>query len=174
MNMKSILRWICVLPAAIVGMYIFYLFSLLLGYINFGWNVVINGNSYAIIGIIASVLANGFAGAGFVYLGVYTAPKFKVVTALTLMIISVLGSIYGICDDVHQGVFSWFETIKLLLTSFGSIVAFLNIEDNIEEMIDIPEIPIRDNYESDETYKLRVKNYREEIEKIRKRKWYSY
>ena len=89
----SVLRWIGVIPASIVGMYVCYLFSMLAGYLNFGWGVTINGETINIVGAIVSILANGFAGYGFVYCGAYVAPRYKGVTALLLMIVLVIGVI---------------------------------------------------------------------------------
>lgn len=51
----NVLRWIGVIPASIVGMYVCYLFSMLAGYLNFGWGVTINGETINIVGAIVSI-----------------------------------------------------------------------------------------------------------------------
>ena len=48
----NLLRWIGVIPASIVGMYVCYLFSMLAGYLNFGWGVTINGETINIVRLL--------------------------------------------------------------------------------------------------------------------------
>ena len=135
----KVLRWIGVIPASIVGMYICYLFSSLAGYLNFGWGITINGETINIVSAIVSILANGFAGYGFVYCGAYVAPSHKAVTALILMIIIVIGVILGIYHDFTLGQATILETVKLLSNPIGSYIAFDSIKDDVVSSIKTPE-----------------------------------
>lgn len=169
----NVLRWIGVFPASIVGMYVCYLFSMLAGYLNFGWGVTINGETINIVGAIVSILANGFAGYGFVYCGAYVAPRYKGVTALLLMIILVIGVIFGICQDFTLGRATILKTIKLLVNSIGSYIAFESIKEGVVSNIKTPEIPMQDFGESREDYMNRVNEYRDKMKEIKSRKWYN-
>lgn len=165
----KVLRWIGVIPASIVGMYVCYLFSMLTGYLNFGWGVTINGETINIVGAIVSILANGFAGYGFVYCGAYVAPRYKGVTALLLMIVLVIGVIFGIYQDFTLGRATILETIKLLVNPIGSYIAFESIKEDDIANIKTPERPMQDFGESREDYMKRVNEYqyKESVDRIR-------
>lgn len=167
------LRWIGVIPASIVGMYICYLFSMLAGYLNFGWGITINGETINIVGAIVSILANGFAGYGFVCCGTYIAPSHKGVTALILMIILVIGVILGIYQDFALGRATILETVKLLANPIGSYIAFESIKEDVVSNIKTPERPMQKNGENREDYIKRVNEYRDKMKEIKSRKWYN-
>lgn len=169
----NILRWIGIVPASILGMYICYLFSMLAGYLNFGWGITINGETINIVSAIVSILANGFAGYGFVYCGTYVAPSHKSVTALILMIIIVIGVILGIYQDLTLGKATILETVKLLANPIGSYIAFESIKEDVVANIKTPERPMQDFGESREDYMKRVNEYRDKMKKIKSRKWYN-
>ena len=166
----KVLRWIGVIPASIVGMYICYLFSMLAGYLNFGWGITINGETINIVGAIVSILANGFAGYGFVCCGAYVAPSHKAVTALILMIIIMIGVILGIYQDFNLGQATILETVKLLANPIGSYIAFESIKEDVIANIKKTERPIQDFGESREDYLKRVNEYqyKESVNRIRK------
>lgn len=166
----NVLRWIGVIPASIVGMYVCYLFSMLAGYLNFGWGVTINGETINIVGAIVSILANGFAGYGFVYCGAYVAPRHKGVTALLLMIVLVTGVIFGIYQDSTLGRATILETIKLLVNPIGSYIAFESIKEDVIANIKTPGRPMQNFGESREDYMKRVNEhqYEESVNRIRK------
>lgn len=166
----NLLRWIGVIPASIVGMYVCYLFSMLAGYLNFGWGVTINGETINIVGAIVSILANGFAGYGFVYCGAYVAPRYKGVTALLLMIVLVIGVIFGIYQDFALGRATILETIKLLVNLIGSYIAFESIKEDVIADIKTPERPMQNFGEKREDYMKRVNEYqyKESVNRIRK------
>lgn len=164
----NVLRWIGVFPASIVGMYVCYLFSMLAGYLNFGWGITINGETINVVGAIVSILANGFAGYGFVYCGAYVAPSHKAVTALILMIILVIGVILGIYQDFSLGRATILETIRLLVNPIGSYIAFESIKEDVIANIKTPERPMQDFGESREDYMKRVNEYKESVNRIRK------
>lgn len=157
----NVLRWIGVIPASIAGMYVCYLFSMLTGYLNFGWGVTINGETINIVGAIVSILANGFAGYGFVYCGGCVAPSHKSVTALILMIILVVGVIFGIYQDITLGRVTVLETVKLFVNTIGSYIAFDSIKEDVVSDTKTPERPIQDFGESREEYMKRVNEYRD-------------
>ena len=163
----NVLRWIGVFPASIVGMYVCYLFSMLAGYLNFGWGITINGETINVVGAIVSILANGFAGYGFVYCGAYVAPSHKAVTALILMIILVIGVILGIYQDLSLGRATILETIRLLVNAIGSYIAFESIKEDLIANIKTPERPMQDFGESREDYMKRVNEYKESVNRIR-------
>ena len=163
----NVLRWIGVFPASIVGMYVCYLFSMLAGYLNFGWGITINGETINVVGAIVSILANGFAGYGFVYCGAYVAPSHKAVTALILMIILVIGVILGIYQDFSLGRATILETIRLLVNPIGSYIAFESIKEDVIANIKTPERPMQDFGESREDYMKRVNEYKESVNRIR-------
>ena len=163
----NVLRWIGVFPASIVGMYVCYLFSMLAGYLNFGWGITINGETINVVGAIVSILANGFAGYGFVYCGAYVAPSHKAVTALILMIILVIGVILGIYQDLSLGRATILETIRLLVNPIGSYIAFESIKEDVIANIKTPERPMQDFGESREDYMKRVNEYKESVNRIR-------
>lgn len=169
----KVLRWIGVIPASIVGMYVCYLFSMLAGYLNFGWGITINGETINIVGAIVSILANGFAGYGFVYCGTSVAPSYKSVTALILMIIIVIGVIFGIYQDITLGRVTILETVKLLANPIGSYIAFESIKEDVIANIKTPERPMQDFGESREDYMKRVNEYRDKMKEIKSRKWYN-
>lgn len=169
----NILRWIGIVPASILGMYICYLFSMLAGYLNFGWGITVNGETINIISAIVSILANGFAGYGFVYCGSCVAPRFKAVVALVLMIVIVIGVILGIYQDFTLGKATILETVKLLANPIGSCVAFESIKEDVVANIKTPERPMQDFGESREDYMKRVNEYRDKMKKIKSRKWYN-
>lgn len=169
----KVLRWIGVIPASIVGMYICYLFSMLAGYLNFGWGITINGETINIVGAIVSILANGFAGYGFVCCGAYVAPSHKAVTALILMIIIVIGVILGIYQDFNLGKATILETVKLLANPIGSYIAFESIKEDVISNIKTPERPMQNIGESREDYMKRVNEYRDKMKEIKSRKWYN-
>ena len=169
----NILRWIGIVPASILGMYICYLFSMLAGYLNFGWGITINGETINIVSAIVSILANGFAWYGFVYCGTYVAPSHKSVTALILMIIIVIGVILGIYQDLTLGKATILETVKLLANPIGSYIAFESIKEDVVANIKTPERPMQDFGESREDYMKRVNEYRDKMKKIKSRKWYN-
>lgn len=156
----NVLRWIGVFPASIVGMYVCYLFSMLAGYLNFGWGITINGETINVVGAIVSILANGFAGYGFVYCGAYVAPSHKAVTALILMIILVIGVILGIYQDFSLGRATILETIRLLVNPIGSYIAFESIKEDVIANIKTPKRPMQDFGESREDYMKRVNEYK--------------
>lgn len=157
----KVLRWIGVIPASIVGMYICYLFSMLAGYLNFGWGITINGENINIVGSIISILANGFAGYGFVYFGACVAPRFKAKVALVLMIVIVIGVILGIYQDFTLGQATILETVKLITNPIGSYIAFESIKEDAVSNINTPERPIQNYGENREDYMKRVNEYRE-------------
>ena len=163
----NVLRWIGVFPASIVGMYVCYLFSMFAGYLNFGWGITINGETINVVGAIVSILANGFAGYGFVYCGAYVAPSHKAVTALILMIILVIGVILGIYQDFSLGRATILETIRLLVNPIGSYIAFESIKEDVIANIKTPERPMQDFGESREDYMKRVNEYKESVNRIR-------
>lgn len=165
----NVIRWIGVFPASIVGMYVCYLFSMLAGYLNFGWGITINGETINVVGAIVSILANGFAGYGFVYCGVYVAPSHKAVTALILMIIIVIGVILGIYQDFSLGRATILETIRLIVNPIGSYIAFESIKEDVIANIKTPERPMQDFGESREDYMKRVNEYKykESVNRIR-------
>jgi hypothetical protein len=169
----KVLRWIGVIPASIVGMCVCYLFSMLTGYLNFGWGITINGETINIVGAIVSILANGFAGYGFVYCGASVAPSHKSVTALILMIIIVIGVIFGIYQDITLGRVTILETVKLLTNPIGSYIAFESIKEAVISNINTPERPMQDFGESREDYMKRVNEYRDKMKEIKSRKWYN-
>lgn len=105
--------------------------SMLAGYLNFGWGVTINGETINIAGAIVSILANGFAGYGFVYCGAYVAPRYKGVTALLLMIVLVIGVIFGIYQDFTLGRVTILETVELLVNPIGSYIVFESIKEDV-------------------------------------------
>lgn len=165
----NVLRWIGVFPASIVGMYVCYLFSMLAGYLNFGWGITINGETINVVGAIVSILANGFAGYGFVYCGAYVAPSHKAVTALILMIILVIGVILGIYQDLSLGRATILETIRLLVNPIGSYIAFESIKEDVIANLKTPERPMQDFGESREDYMKKVNEYKykESVNRIR-------
>lgn len=156
----NVLRWIGVFPASIVGMYVCYLFSMLAGYLNFGFGITINGETINVVGAIVSILANGFAGYGFVYCGAYVAPSHKAVTALILMIILVIGVILGIYQDFSLGRATILETIRLLVNPIGSYIAFESIKEDVIANLKTPERQMQDFCESREDYMKRVNEYK--------------
>ncbi|MCI7452372.1 MAG: hypothetical protein MSB11_05210 [Prevotella sp.] len=156
----NVLRWIGVFPASIVGMYVCYLFSMLSGYLNFGCGITINGETINVVGAIVSILANGFAGYGFVYCGAYVAPSHKAVTALILMIILVIGVILGIYQDFSLGRATILETIRLLVNPIGSYIAFESIKEDVIANLKTPERPMQYFGESREDYMKRVNEYK--------------
>lgn len=166
----NVLRWIGVIPASIVGMYVCYLFSMLTGYLNFGWGVTINGETINIVGAIVSILANGFAGYGFVYCGACVAPSHKSVTALILMIILVVGVIFGIYQDITLGRVTVLETVKLFLNPIGSYIAFESIKEDVVADTKTPERPMQDFGESREDYMKRVNEYQQYKESVNRRR----
>lgn len=157
----NVLRWIGVIPASVVGMYVCYLFSMLAGYLNFGWGITINGETINIVSAIVSILANGFAGYGFVYCGAYVAPRYKGVTALLLMIVLVIGVILGIYQDFTLGQATILETVKLLANPIGSYIAFESIKEDVVSSIKTPERPMQNFGENREDYMKRVDEYRD-------------
>ena len=169
----NVLRWIGVFPPSIVGMYVCYLFSMLVGYLNFGCGITINGETINVVGAIVSILANGFAGYGFVYCGAYVATSHKAVTALILMIILVIGVILGIYQDLSLGRATILDTIRLLVNPIGSYIAFESIKEDVIANIKTPERPMQDFGESREDYMKRVNEYRDKMKEIESRKWYN-
>ena len=166
----NVLRWIGVIPASIAGMYVCYLFSMLTGYLNFGWGVTINGETINIVGAIVSILANGFAGYGFVYCGGCVAPSHKSVTALILMIILVVGVIFGIYQDITLGRVTVLETVKLFVNAIGSYIAFESIKEDVLADTKTPERPMQDFGESREDYMKRVNEYQKYKESVNRRR----
>ena len=169
----KVLRWIGVIPASIVGMYICYLFSMLAGYFNFGWGITINGETINIVSAIVSILANGFAGYGFVYCGASVAPSYKSVIALILMIIIVIGVIFGIYQDITLGRVTILKTVKLLANPIGSYIAFESIKEYVASSIKTPERPMQNYGENREDYMKRVNEYKDKMKEIESRKWYN-
>lgn len=90
MNIKSILRWIALLPAAVAGALLAYNLTKWIqagAYIRY-----VDINSYTIFGvnilkIVIELMASAFMGVAFVYIGAFVAPKYKRVVAIVFAVI---------------------------------------------------------------------------------------
>ena len=88
MNIKSILRWIALLPAAVVGALVAYNLSKWMQQAMENFYV----GSLTIFGINVSrlfieLVASAFMGIAFVYIGAFVAPKYKRVVAIVFAVI---------------------------------------------------------------------------------------
>lgn len=89
--MKNILRWLAVLPAAFIGMFVFNLLGLFVGGSNFHNPFVVSADGCqehsTIVSLLIKIIAAGFCGAGFVICGSYTAPKYRYKTGIVLAVL---------------------------------------------------------------------------------------
>ena len=83
----KLLRWICVLPAAVIGVFAAqYLGSIVGRFTIYGWGAV----SESIIALSIQLLVYAIAAAAFVMAGAFTAPLNRRTTALMLAIVGTL------------------------------------------------------------------------------------
>lgn len=120
-KMKTVLRWIGVLPASIIGMFIGYVFMQL----NVSTVHFLNGdfpNVISITDIIVRILANAASGYAFVYAGTYTAPTYKKTVAIVLTVLYVIfGTISGMIEIGMNGI-GW-TFLGNLISSIAAVVA---------------------------------------------------
>ena len=106
------LRWIAVLPAAILGFAVAYLFSILFGYLNF--------SDHSFYRVLMIFLSNGIGGAGWTLAGALTAPSKK-------RLISVILSTIGCCLVVGSLVFAYFTGTPTWQIVVGDILTFIGL-----------------------------------------------
>ena len=133
-NAKTVFRWIAVLPASIIGVFIGYVLAIL----NGGIARFVNGdtpNVISITDIIIFIMANALSGCAFVYAGTYTAPNYKRATAIVLTVLyAVFGTISGILELGMNGVGKTFFGIVIsFIAAVVSCVIICNKENEVME-----------------------------------------
>lgn len=128
---KTIFRWIAVLPASIIGMFIGYVLAILNG--NFFGN---STNVISINTIITFVISNAVSGAAFIYAGTYMAPNYKKITAIILTVLfSIFGTISCILELGMNGIGStfWGIIISFIAAVISCIIICSKENEELEE-----------------------------------------
>lgn len=130
--MKNFLRWLAVLPAAILGMVVFNLLGLFVGGANFHNPFIVTTDGgeeqSTIVKLLIKIIAAAFCGAGFVICGSYTAPKHKYKTGIVLTILL----FFLVCISTYYAyVLNYDWTIYLFnaITFVGAIIGVAKVED---------------------------------------------
>ena len=122
MNLTAIkvIRWILVLPAALVAAFLAQLLAALGQFFLAIWIVDLN--------------IKFFMGAVFVAAGARVAPTTHPWPAITLFILQVLGAVSGIALTWMDGAANkWWETFLFLTVIFGAAVGFSDARANAKE-----------------------------------------
>ena len=119
----KILRWIAVPFAAILGMVVFFILGkLLMGINDFSFIVYAGEKTTSLTKIISEIAINFFAGCGFVYCAIYTAPNAKKVVSVvftTIMCMFVIAIfLFFIKNGANHSVLHY---VNLLVTCIGTI-----------------------------------------------------
>jgi hypothetical protein len=110
------LRWIGVLPCAIIACVVSYLI------VQYVYSFLQDSDSWAVLYVIP-IICSCLSGAIFILAGVYIAPSYRSNVAGVLLIIALLlagATIY--VDILHR---DYFELIKLIASMLGSILAYV-------------------------------------------------
>jgi hypothetical protein len=120
----KILRWVAVLPAAIIGSLIVYMIAKFIG----RWFSPVDG--VGIIGLIFEIGYSFILGAMFVIVGSLVAPEYRKTTSVVLATLGVVIGIAAICTQIfYLGSFDWFVILGSAATAAGCIGGAVNIHD---------------------------------------------
>lgn len=131
--MIKVLRWIAVLPAAVVaaaiGSVLAILFNMLLEYV---YSLVGTSNSWW-LQVLRYVISDTIFGAAFVWGGVFVAPAYKKITAVALLVL--LGILIGILIALSLVTGSWIEVSigAILALVGGGIICYQTSDKKVED-----------------------------------------
>ena len=131
--MKNFLRWLAVLPAAFIGMFVFNLLGLFIGGSNFHNPFVVSADRCeehsTIVSLLIKIIAAGFSGAGFVICGSYTAPKYRYKTGIVLAILFFIMLCFStyLAYTLH---YDWTIFLLNAVTFVGAIIGVVKIEND--------------------------------------------
>lgn len=131
--MVKVLRWIAVLPAAVVaaaiGSVLAILFNMLLECV---YSLVGTSNSWW-LQVLRYVISDTIFGAAFVWGGVFVAPAYKKITAVALLVM--LGIIIGIMIALSLVTGSWIEVsiAAILALAGGGIICYQTSDKKVED-----------------------------------------
>lgn len=127
--MKTILRWIAVLPAAILSFYVAFTVFVLLERFFVGYYIGSTGDSWISLYVIP-LIASYISSALFIVVGVYVAPSYKKITGLILLVLFCMFD--GMC------LLRLFEEFKIQLLlqivgqSAGVVMGFIALKDTFQ------------------------------------------
>ena len=131
--MIKVLRWIAVLPAAVVAAALGYILAMLFNMLmEFVYSLIGTGNSWW-LQILRSVISDTIFGAAFVWGGVFAAPAYKKITAVALLVM--LGIIIGIMIALSLVTGSWIEIsiAAILALAGGGIICYQTSDKKVED-----------------------------------------
>lgn len=120
----TILRWIAVLPAAVLGAILVNAIAIIFQYIETIFiGAPINDGSISIVEIMQCAIRNGFFGAAFVAAGWYVAPNYKnvvkIVLTTTLVLLNIILAAMYINGFANT---NWETWVGIVFSIIGSIV----------------------------------------------------
>lgn len=125
-TLVTILRWIAVLPAAVLGAIV----GNLIGLMNSGgYSWYTGGEISGLTGFVFFVLQNLFVGAGFVAAGWYVAPRGKRTVAIVLATLAVCVCALSIFLAVVNDLADWKLYLSAAVTVGGAIGAAVNLDE---------------------------------------------
>lgn len=134
MKAKTILRWIAVLPASIIGLFLGYAINAII--INYVLSVFIKSpDGPGIPGIIVTILSSGLSGFWYVVYGAYVAPSYKFITSLVLTVIMAIFSTISIMLNIMQGG-TWITSLGIIVTLIATLATCIALyidRDEFEE-----------------------------------------
>lgn len=131
-HMVNVLRWIAVLPTAlvvsIIGYYVVIFGNMATNaWMGNGWSTFEDG--WSLTNIIGFVVSNIFFGYGFVYGGVLVTPHYKKQTSIVL--VAFLAALIGISFSLSLITGAWVEVlIATLITLVAAVVACVKTTDD--------------------------------------------
>jgi hypothetical protein len=127
--MKDILKWIGVLPVAIIALIVSNaLWRILHGITSSSY---IEPDSWMNI-ILVEVMSAGISSASFIYAGTWLAPKYKKETALVLFIILIMtvGASFFAANFLTG---DYFSNIGLISGIIGAAACYIDIQNDVQE-----------------------------------------
>lgn len=123
MKSKSVywLRWIAVLPAAVIGYFLGYAVMKLTSLLRIWFEADREGNFFETYGV--PVIAGGVAGYALVMAGTLISPAHNKIVALILLLISTCAVGIGIFL-LSARLFSWPHLLEIIGQITGSVIAY--------------------------------------------------
>ena len=126
----TILRWIAVLPASVIGSMAAHLIGSLYSLINSGgyaWYT--ESNTIGVVEVILFALQCALTGAAFVAAGWYVAPSHKKAVKTVLATIVACICIFSISLSIIFNTDEWHTYLSAVATFVGAIYAAYNLEE---------------------------------------------